>query len=73
MGWSSPLLLLSHTIHEGDHAFYQPWFLDELSVKADSKVIRQMYRMSEGLHWILHNHCLAFELWMCQMSSLSVK
>ena len=32
-----------------------------------------MYRMSEGLHWILGNHWLAFELLTCQMSLVSVK
>lgn len=29
------------------------WCLDRMSVKSDAKVIRQMYRMLEGLHWIL--------------------
>lgn len=32
---------------------FSPWCLDRMSVKSDAKVIRQMYRMLEGLHWIL--------------------
>lgn len=52
---------------------FPPWCLDRVPVKPDTKLIRQMYRMSEGLHGILGNHQLAFEQLTYQMSLASVK
>lgn len=52
---------------------FTPWCLDRMPVKPDTKLIREMYRMSEGLSWILGNHRLAFEQLTCQMSLVSGK